>query len=125
MRHYINLVTCILVYIENVYGNCTDEGNVDTSSRDEYKIQTAFVSYSIDWHKFNELINSCEFGKLHNIFDRNACFDHCSLRENCVAVELSVTGCHFGLIAEYDSSRIDQADLSITYVKTSEMEGTD
>ena len=111
------------MYTHTVHGDCEDGRNVHTSSREEYKRQAEFIGQGIMLHKFNDVINTCKLGKVHSIFDRDICFDHCSLRENCVAVETSEAGCQFCLNATYDSSRIQQANMISTYVKSGAMEG--
>ena len=75
------------------------------------------------FYKFIDVINSCRLGRLHNIFDRNVCFDHCTLREDCNGIDVSEGGCRLCLSAEYDVSRQDSVDFSRIYINRNAMRG--
>ena len=41
----------------------------------------------------NMLLNSCRLGKITDTLGEHLCFDHCTLRNNCIAVNTAFEGC--------------------------------
>ena len=117
--HFYELLIMLLMHIASAYSECS----TDTSSRLDYQLAIGIKNHAIKSHKMNDTLNSCSFGKYHNIFDSNACFDHCTLRRsNCLAVQTSNAGCRFCVPADYDPSRVETVDFQITYVTTYALE---
>ena len=112
----------ICIYIETAYCNCY----TDTSSRRNYQLASNIEHDAILSHKMKDTLNNCLFGKYHSIFDKNTCFDHCTVRgrSTCLTVQTSDEGCRFCLLAVYDSSRADAVDFHLTYVTADALEST-
>ena len=110
------------MYIETAYCDC----NTDTSSRLDYQLASNIEHDIVMSYKMTDTLNNCLFGKYHSIFDRNTCFDHCTLqgRSTCLAVQTSDEGCRFCLLAEYDSLRAGAVDFHITYVTANALNST-
>ena len=115
--HFKAIVSIYFLVIYQVYAFCNSASNEHVNNRADYISRPLESEDSALFQTFNDIINSCYLGKFHRIFDRNACFDHCTLRGwNCVGVESSPDGCRFCLSAEYDENRHENADFNHLYV---------
>ena len=115
--HFKAIVSTYFLVIYQVHALCNSAFNEHVNNRADYILRPLESEDSALFQTFNDIINSCYLGKLHSIFDRNACFDHCTLRGgNCVGVESSPDGCRFCLSAEYDENRHENVDFSRLYV---------
>ena len=119
---YVNRLISYLITIKHIYAICNNGQSESVDTRTNYILRPHESDDSILYEQFNHVINSCQIGKLHRIFDQNACFDHCTLRgATCVGVEMSPHGCRFCYIAEFDVSRQETTDCSRTYVNRTTM----
>ena len=93
-----------------------EECNSMTSSSGTYvhfdEIREHFLAYR------NMLLNSCRFGRNMGLPDERLCYDHCTLRDNCFAVNVSSDGCQMCYVDELseDSSTFEPGSSDI-YVR--------
>ena len=61
------------------------------------------------------LLNSCNFGRLKDMSEGRMCFEHCTLRNNCMAVNISSEGCQMCYLNELldDQTQIDPGSSNI------------
>ena len=121
--HTTFLCECIIVIIRNIGTACSD-CNGYPNSRAIYVPATQLANDTAKSYKMNDTLNSCQFGKIHGVLERNICFDHCYLRSHCMAVETSVTCCRFCLDNDYDPSReMEYLDWNAMYINENTLEG--
>ena len=119
-NQFVNLFIVWLLVIKQTCAYC----NSGQNTRENYIFRPQETKDIILFNKFNDVINSCRFGKRHSIFDRNSCFDHCTLRgKECKGVQTSEEGCKFCLSAEFDQSRKDNVDFSNIYINRTTLRG--
>ena len=122
--HLNKILITVLLLINETHGNCKNEQNEGLNSRANYVLRPTEETNSILFHKFNYVINSCRLGKQHELYDRNVCFDHCTLHGgDCLGVEISSIGCKFCLRAQYNGNRIANVDFNQTYINNNVVRG--
>ena len=87
----------ISLFLHMVSSNC----NVNVTSRNIFRrVNDLEPTLAL---RLQDIINTCKFGKYHDIFHLNVCFDHCTLRgyTQCLAVELSDGGTLYGFLHDY------------------------
>ena len=119
------LLTC-LIAIKQINAICNNGQIESVNDRENYYLRPHESNDSTLYEQFNHVINSCQLGKIHSIFDRNACFDHCTLRGvTCVGVEMSPHGCRFCYSADFDVQRQDDIDVNRVYINRNALVGKD
>ena len=112
-------IFCNILFV-TVYCDCQNGQNI---FRPRYVLRSEIDNDLSKLMGFSDVMHSCTFGKLHDIFDDKICFDHCTVRHDCAAVKVSDEGCQFCLDSEIDLFRNLQEDFSRIYVNEDAISG--
>ena len=115
----------MLVYVDNVRlveGHCTYGSRLNA----EYLLASDILRDETLSSSLSETLSNCTFGKIHYFGPTmffSLCLQHCSLRDNCVAVYAGNASCQFCLKVENMTQTIDQLDFSRIYVNRTNIYG--
>ena len=101
---------------------------VNTDSSDGYQLaQNVSQDDELDniLNILNILFQRCRFGKSNVLPTASLCFDHCSVRRACFAVEFDETtgSCKFCIATNNDPQGISNVKMNTTYVRTDALIG--
>ena len=94
-----NLNITVLLLIVSLNFVKLEECDVQTSSKGIYEHFDDIRTQS-RMRARNMLLNSCRYGAIIEISDEQLCFDHCTLRDNCIAVNTTFEGCQMCYLDE-------------------------
>ena len=81
-----NVKYIITLFLQLIYVDGYDAPFCPSQTVTRYERITSFSLDPIRKNYANIVISNCKFGKEQHITNLEHCFDHCSLRDNCVAI---------------------------------------
>ena len=108
---------CIVIYLISCYGLYSEHPM-------NYASLATFVLYSDNFNKSKHILNHCAFGRkqqLEHVLDLKYCYNHCSMRETCVAIGMEIDYCVFCYHANFTSNFDNVQDYENVFLRMSSL----
>ena len=108
---------CMVIYLISCYG-------LYSGLLMNYAPLSTFDLYSDYFNKSKIILNHCAFGRnqqLEHILDLKYCFNHCSMRETCVAIGMGIDYCVFCYHSNFTSNFENIRNYESMYLRLSSL----